>query len=180
MPRHSSNINLLEKINNISADCSEDGQEISDIEDNNADIDYDLFDSDNEDEEALDIRTGQQTKRLIVSSESDNEEEMETAIDGTVWRKIKEGSNCGRSRASNIFKERSGPTAYSKRSIMNGQVESAFSLIIIINRNTIEYIRKCTEIEAFSVLKTEWNLSTAKLYAFIGIYIHVAPMRLKI
>jgi len=33
----------------------------------------------------------------------------------------------------------------------------------------IEHVRKYTELEAFRVLETKWNLSIAKLYAFIGL-----------
>lgn len=115
----------------------------------------------------MNIRRGQKRKRFIVSSESENEEEIETAMDGTVWQKIKEGSNRGRAPIYNIFKEISGPTGYAKRNIIKGRVESAFSLII--DNNMIEHVRKYTELEAFRVLKTKWNLSIAKLYAFIGL-----------
>jgi hypothetical protein len=64
------------------------------------------------------------------------------------------------------LKEISGPTGYAKRNIIKGRVESAFSLII--DHNMIEHVRKHTELEAFRVLKTKWNLSITKLYAFIG------------
>lgn len=36
MSRHSRNINLLDKINNIDEDCSEDDQEVSDIDNDTA------------------------------------------------------------------------------------------------------------------------------------------------
>lgn len=86
-------------------------------------------------------------------------------MDGAFWQKIKEGSNRGRAPIYNIFKEKSGPTEYTKRNIIKGKVESAFSLII--DHNMIEHVRKYTELEAFQVLKTKWNLSIVKLYAFI-------------
>lgn len=123
--------------------------------------------TDTDKENVLNIRRGQKRKGFIVSSESENEEEIETAMDGTVWQKIKEGSNHGRAPIYNIFKEISGPTGYAKRNIINGRVESAFSLII--DHNIIEHVRKYMELEAFRVLKTKWNLSIAKLYAFIGL-----------
>lgn len=50
-------------------------------------------------------------------------------MDGTVWQKIKEGSNYGRVPIYNIFNEISGPTGYAKRNILKGTVES--SLLII-------------------------------------------------
>ena len=46
MSRHSRYINVLDKINNIDKNCSEDDQEISSIYDDTAENDYDLFDSD--------------------------------------------------------------------------------------------------------------------------------------
>lgn len=53
---------------------------------------YDLFNNDsdiNSDEEnILNIRRGQKSMRFIISSESENEEEL-TETDGTVWQKIK-------------------------------------------------------------------------------------------
>ncbi|XP_043256442.1 uncharacterized protein LOC122399666 [Colletes gigas] len=105
MSRHSKNINLLDKINNIDEDCSEDDQEVSDFDDDTAENNCDLFDSDTDEENILNIRRGQKRKRFIVSSESENEEGIETAMDGTVWQKIKEGSNRGRAPIYNIFKE---------------------------------------------------------------------------
>ncbi|XP_043506202.1 uncharacterized protein LOC122526712 [Polistes fuscatus] len=118
MSRHSRNIILLDKINNIGEDCSEDDQVVSDIDNDTAENNCDLFDSETDEENILNIRRGQKRKRLIVSSESENEEEIETAMNGTVWQKIKEGSNRGRAPIYNIFKEISGPTGYAKRNII--------------------------------------------------------------
>ena len=51
--------------------------------------------------------------RFIVSFESETEEELtETATNGTVWQKIKKGSNRGRAPIHNIFRDTSGPTKY--------------------------------------------------------------------
>lgn len=50
---------------------------------------------------------------------------------------------------------------------MLDNVRSSFSLII--DNHIIEHIRKCTEIEALRVLKTDWTLTVAELYAFLGI-----------
>lgn len=116
----------------------------------------------------MNVRRGQKRRRFLVSSESENEEEIiDTAIDGTVWQEIKKGSNPGRALIYNIFRETSGPTGYSKRNIMKGKVRTAFSLII--GHNIIEHIRKCTETEAFRVLGSKWDLSAVKLYAFIAL-----------
>ncbi|XP_012342029.1 LOW QUALITY PROTEIN: uncharacterized protein LOC105735448 [Apis florea] len=167
MSRHSREINLLEKINNIDEDCSEDDQEFSDIDNDIAENNCDLFDSDSDEENILNIRRGQKRKRFIVSSESKNEKNIETAIDGIVWEKIKGEYNRERTPIYNIFKEISGPTGYGKKNVIKGGVESAFSLII--DHNMIERVRKYTELEAFRVLKTKWKVSTAKLYTFIGL-----------
>lgn len=78
-------------------------------------------------------------------------------MDGTVWQRITEGSDRGRAPVYNIFKEISGPTGYAKRNIIMGRVASAFSLII--DHDIIERVRKYTELEAFRVLKTKWNVS---------------------
>jgi hypothetical protein len=79
MSRHSRNINLLDKINNIDDDCSEDDQEVSDFDNDTAENNCDLFDSDTDQENILNIRRGQKRKRFIVSCESENEEGIETA-----------------------------------------------------------------------------------------------------
>ena len=172
MSRHSINIKLLENINNIDEEFSEDDREFSDIEDDKEENDYDLFgndsDTDSDQENILNIRRRQKRRIFIISSESENEEELtETAIDGTEWQEIKEGSNPGRTEMHNIFGETSGPTGHTKRNIMKDKFMTAFSLIV--DHNTIEHIRNCTEAEAFRVLGTKWDLSTAKLYAFIGL-----------
>jgi hypothetical protein len=80
MSRHSRNINLLDEINNIDEDCSEDDQEVSDFDNDTVENNCDLFDSDTDEENILNIRRGQKRKRFIVSSESENEEGIETAI----------------------------------------------------------------------------------------------------
>lgn len=173
MSRRSKSVNLLlEKINNIDEECSEDDQEIFDIENDNAENDYDLFENDSNtdenEENVSNVRRGRKRRRFLVSSDSENEEEViETAIDGTVWQAVKEGSNPGRAPIHNIFRETSGPTGYSKRNIMKGKVRTAFSLII--DKHIIEHIRKCTKTEAFRVLGSKWDLSTAKLHAFIAL-----------
>ncbi|KAK9503825.1 hypothetical protein O3M35_010300 [Rhynocoris fuscipes] len=103
MSRHSRNINLLDKINNIDEDCSKDDQEVYDIDDDTAENYCDLFDSDTDEENILNMRRGQKRKRFIASSESENEEEIETAMDGTVWQKINDGSKSGRKSISKLL-----------------------------------------------------------------------------
>uniref|UniRef100_A0A1A9VH47 PiggyBac transposable element-derived protein domain-containing protein n=1 Tax=Glossina austeni TaxID=7395 RepID=A0A1A9VH47_GLOAU len=140
------NINLSDKINNI----DEDDEEVYDIDDDIAENYCDSLDSDTDEENILNIRRGQKGKRFIVSSESENEEEIETAMDGTVWKKIKEGSNSGKTSIYNIFKEVSRPTGYAKRNIMK-----AFSLII--DRKMIEhYARGAYEAKNIN-LSYLWN-----------------------
>ncbi|CAK9833051.1 PiggyBac transposable element-derived protein 4 [Anthophora retusa] len=179
MSRRSKSVNLLlEKVNNIDEECSEYDQEIFDIENvgmterecvacMNA---FGCIDSntDEDEENVSNVRRGRKRRRFLVSSDSENEEEViETAVDGTVWQEVKEGSNPGRAPIHNIFRGTSGPTGYSKRNIMKGKVMTAFSLII--DKNIIEHIRKCTKTEAFRVLGSKWDLSTAKLHAFIAL-----------
>lgn len=161
---------LLERINDIDAECSVDDQETLDMENDNTEnypLETDSNTSENE-ENISNVRRRRKRRRFLVSSDSENEEEVsEIAMDGTVWQEVKIGSNPGRAPGHNIFREKSGPTGYSKRNIMEGEVRTAFS--VIIDKNVIELIRKCTEAEAFRVLGYKWELSTAKLYAFFAI-----------
>nr|XP_012148086.1 PREDICTED: piggyBac transposable element-derived protein 4-like [Megachile rotundata] len=162
---------LLERINDIDAECSGDDQEILDMENDNTE-NYDPFETDSNtdenEENTSSVRRRRKRRRFLVSSDSENEEEAsEIAMDGTVWQEVKIGSNPGRAPGHNIFRKTSGPAGYSKRNIMKGEVRTAFS--VIIDKNIIELIRKCTEAEAFRVLGYKWELSTAKLYAFFAI-----------
>ena len=50
---------------------------------------------------------------------------------------------------------------------MKGKVKTAFSLII--DHRIMNNIRTCTEAEAFRVLGTKWELSAAKLDAFVAL-----------
>lgn len=61
MTRHSRNINLLDKINNNDEDRSEADQEVTDIDDI-AENNCDLFDSDTDEENILNIRRGQKKR----------------------------------------------------------------------------------------------------------------------
>lgn len=66
-----------------------------------------------------------------------------------------------------IFKDIGGPTGYSKKNIMLGNVNSAFQLIT--DADMMQYIKSCTETEARRVLKQDWTISIAQLHAFISI-----------
>ncbi|XP_076302258.1 uncharacterized protein LOC143220508 [Lasioglossum baleicum] len=113
------------------------------------------------------VRRRRTRRRFLISSDSENEEEAsEIAMDGTVGQELKIGSNPGRA-PGHIFTETSGPIGYSKRNTMKGEVRTTVS--VIIDKNIIEHIRKCTEAEAFRVLGYKWEQSTAMLYAFFAI-----------
>ena len=80
MSKHSMNINLLNKINNIDENCSEDYQEVYNIDYDIKENRCDLFDRDTDEENILNIRREQKRKRFIVSSVGENEERIETAL----------------------------------------------------------------------------------------------------
>lgn len=87
---------LLERINDIDAECTEDDQEILDMENDNTE-NYDPFETDSntdENEENIsNVRRRRKRRRFLVSSDSENEEEAsEIAMDGTVWQEVKIGS----------------------------------------------------------------------------------------
>ncbi|XP_076301983.1 LOW QUALITY PROTEIN: uncharacterized protein LOC143220133 [Lasioglossum baleicum] len=157
---------LLQRINDIDGECSEGDQEIQDMENDNAE-NYDPFETDSttdEDEWNIsNVRRRRKRKRFLVSSDSENEKEAsENAMAGAVCQEVKIGRAPG-----HIFRETSGPTGYSKRNTMKGEVWTTCS--VIIDKNIIDHIRKCTEAEAFIVLGYKWEQSTAKLYALFAI-----------
>lgn len=165
---------LLEKINNISELYSEvDEEENSGSEDSiydPLDSDSEVFDTDNEEENVVNTRRGRKRMRLFSSSEDEceeNDQNIETSVDGTVWQKIHQGSGPGRSPLHTIFREISGPTGYAKRNIMKGKVRSAFSLIL--DQGIMNHIKMCTESEARRVLGSEWSITLEELDAFIAI-----------
>ncbi|KAI4473228.1 hypothetical protein M0802_016243 [Mischocyttarus mexicanus] len=162
---------LLEKINDIDAECSEDDQQILDMKIDNTE-NYDQLETDSNTEEneenISNVCRRRKRRRVFVCSDSENDEEVrEIAMDGTVWQEVKTGSNLGRAPSHNMFRETSGPTGYSKRNIMKGEVRTTFS--VIIDKNIFELIRKCTVTVALRVLGYKWELFTAKLYAFFAI-----------
>lgn len=62
MSRHSRNINLSDKINNIDEDRSKDDKKLFDIDNNTAENNYDLFYSVTNEENIFNIRRGQKRK----------------------------------------------------------------------------------------------------------------------
>ncbi|XP_043485885.1 uncharacterized protein LOC122513544 [Polistes fuscatus] len=156
---------LLRKINNISMEASDIEDEESDQEDietvySGNNDEFDEFEDHEEVRESSDISSSEEEKENI-------NKKNEIAADGTNWEKIQEGSTTGRLPLHNIFKDISGPTGYAKRNIIKGEVDSAF--LLLIDRNILDYIISCTELEAFRVLGKKWTLSETKIKAFIAI-----------
>ncbi|XP_072760337.1 uncharacterized protein [Anoplolepis gracilipes] len=137
MSRISRKKELLQKINNISEECSEIDEclqsesedELNDSfeSDHELDSDYENYSSStNEEEDNLNASRGRKRMRLLTDSEDDSEESnerqnIEIAIDGTVWKKIETSSSPGRLPLHTIFKDVSGPTGHAKRNIMMGK-----------------------------------------------------------
>ncbi|KAI4477457.1 hypothetical protein M0802_014717 [Mischocyttarus mexicanus] len=127
---------LLQKINNISKEHFETDSSQSESEDQlNDSFGNDEFDSDYEDdssttdEEENNLNASRRRKRmrLLTDSENDTEESSErqnteTAVDETVWEKIKTRFFSGRSPVHTTFKGVSSPTGHAKRNVMSGKV----------------------------------------------------------
>lgn len=156
---------ILKKIQNISEARS--GGENSESE--NVQIESVYFsDTNDEEENILNVRRGQKRRRILSDSESEssqNVQNTEVALDGTVWEQIKAGPAIGRLPYN--FKEISGPTGNAKRNVLFGKTKTAFFLII--DKWIVEHIKTCTEAEALRELGTAWDLPIPKLYAFIAI-----------
>ncbi|XP_055378966.1 piggyBac transposable element-derived protein 4-like [Condylostylus longicornis] len=171
MPRRSKIPRLLEDITNIREDLS-DTEDDFDPAENSGDQSETKdvcvsSDSNSEEENMLNVRRRRRILRLSSSSDESDCQQTEIANDGTVWTKIKAGSNPGRRSINTIFKGVIGPTGYAKRNIVKGTVSSAF--LLIINRQIIDHIRICTKAEAYRVLGEKWDLSQEKFYAFLAI-----------
>lgn len=169
MPWNSKKRRVLDIVNDIREDCSE-VDEGSDL-DTEA-FSLDSFDtestisSDIDNENIFNLSRRTRTKRLpSYSDESDHQNEV--SADGTLWKKIKEGCTSGRPKYSFTFKENNGPTGYAKKNIVKGKVSSPFFLLI--NKQIIEHIILCTELEASRVLGTEWKLTKEEFCAFLAI-----------
>ncbi|XP_033194823.2 uncharacterized protein LOC117159249 [Bombus vancouverensis nearcticus] len=166
---------ILNKIVNIDEDCSEDTSDEDQYELGQSEADSESSEytesgeiegsSDNEEGNFLKVCRNKKRMRIFSSSDSEDERtsipstfqnvmgEIEIAIDGTQWIKLKAGGSRGRTPVRMIFKDITGPTGYAKRNIMPGCVTSAFELII--DRHIMEHIKDCTETEAHRVLKKD-------------------------
>ncbi|XP_073967823.1 uncharacterized protein [Bombus fervidus] len=174
---------ILNKIVNINEDCSE-GEDQYELGQSEADSESSEYIEsgkikgflDSEEENFLKVCRNKKRMRILSSSDSEDERtripstsqnvmgEIEIAIDGTQWIKLKAGGSRGRTSVRMTFKDIAGPTGYDKRNIMSGCVTSAFELII--DRHIMEHIKDCTETEAHRVLKKDWSIIVAELRSF--------------
>ncbi|KAK1124095.1 hypothetical protein K0M31_007119 [Melipona bicolor] len=110
---------LLKNIQNVSEECSDGRNSESENEQivghlfdmEEIERDY-MFDTDDEEENILNVRRGQKHRRFLSDSESESDQNIqntEVVLDGTVWQQIK-GPTVERSSYS--FKQISGPTTY--------------------------------------------------------------------
>nr|XP_033323541.1 uncharacterized protein LOC117218916 [Megalopta genalis] len=181
MKKISNSSELLEKLMNISKECSDIesnaiNSELS-SEDETVHIQSQTSETEDSDEESIIndenesvINMLRKRCRVLSSSDSDEEtentfQETETAADGTVWSKFDEGGIPGLPSTC-IFKGVKGPTGYAKRNIIADNLISAFSLII--DNHIIKHIKKCKEEEGSRILRNDWT-SLPEIRAFIGI-----------
>ncbi|XP_076764824.1 uncharacterized protein LOC143431767 [Xylocopa sonorina] len=158
---------LLKEINNLEQNCSDTEYDESDLVGSTSGI------------LSFKQRKSKKSKNIQAFSNSESEsdqdvemsvidQESEISVDGTMWKKLQEGSTPGRLPVRNIFKEMPGPTAYAKRHIMKGSVRTAFSLILC--NSVMRHIKTCTEAEGRRILNNhDWTVSLAELNAFIAI-----------
>lgn len=174
---------LLEKLKNIDAECSDIESDATNWELSSEDesdyIESETSDAEDSDEEAITndenesvINVPRRRCRVLSSSDSDEEtentfQETETAADGTVWKKFAEGGIPGRLSSTCVFKGVKGPTGYAKRNVMADNLVSAFSLII--DNSIIKHIKKCTEEEGRRIFGYDWTTTLPEIRAFIGI-----------
>ncbi|XP_033360712.1 uncharacterized protein LOC117239322 [Bombus vosnesenskii] len=157
---------ILHIIVNINEDCSEDTFEEDQYELGQREGDSESphytesgkieGPSDSEEENFLKVCHNKKRMRIFSSSNFEAERtsipgtsqnvmgEIEIAIDGIQWIKLKAGGSRGRTPFLMIFKDIAGLTGYAKRNIMSGCVTSAFELII--DRHIMEHIKDCTEV----------------------------------
>ena len=181
---------LLKEINNLEQNCSDTEYDESDLVESeneypssNSESPSESSDTDSEDEIDVCVEKVKESKflkvkviRMLKMSVIDRDTEI--SVDGTMWKKLQEGSTPGRLPVHNIFKEMSGPTAYAKRHIMKGNVRTAFSLILC--NSVMRHIKTCTEAEARRILNNhDWTVSLAELNAFIAFYMLVVHTKQK-
>uniref|UniRef100_A0A1A9UYC2 DDE_Tnp_1_7 domain-containing protein n=1 Tax=Glossina austeni TaxID=7395 RepID=A0A1A9UYC2_GLOAU len=121
-------------------------------------------DSEKEIQQKLDLR--RKRMRILSGAESENETNITRSSKNNIgrWTTLEVGGYSGRYPIRKIFKDISG---YAKRTVMEGNVSSAFHLII--TKNMIQHIKSYTEEEARCVLKEDSKTSTTKFLTFIGI-----------
>ncbi|XP_033190326.2 uncharacterized protein LOC117156919 [Bombus vancouverensis nearcticus] len=166
---------ILNIIVDINGDCSEDTFEENRYELGQSEVDSESSEytesgeteghSDSEEENFLKVCHNKKRMRIFSSSNFEDERtsipgtsqnvtgEIEIAIDGIQWIKLKAGGSRGRTPALMIFKDIAGLTGYAKRNIMSGCVTSAFELII--DRHIMEHIKDYTETETYGALKKD-------------------------
>ena len=177
----------LNKIININEDCSkdtsgEDQYELGQSEDDSESsvrIESEEIEESSDNAEESFLYRNKKRMRIFSSSDSEDEktsipstsrnvmDEVEIAVDGTQWIKLKAGGSRGRTPIRVIFKDIAGPTGYAKRNIMLDCVISAFELII--DKNIMKHIKDCIDTEARRVLKKDWTVTVAELHSFLGI-----------
>lgn len=94
---------------------------------------------------------------------------VESGRDGTTWYSTRPGLSCsGRLAQHNILKEVPGPTQYARRRIKEGEVATAFHLLM--DESMFRHIQNCTQNEARQRLQdNSWTVSMDELYAFVAI-----------
>ncbi|XP_055382494.1 uncharacterized protein LOC129612759 [Condylostylus longicornis] len=107
MPRRSKIPRILEDITNIREDLSDteddiDPAEISEDQSETKDVCV-SSDSNSEEENMLNVRTRRRNLRLSSSSDESYCQQTEIANKGTIWTKIKAGSNPGRRSINTLF-----------------------------------------------------------------------------
>ncbi|XP_012174865.1 uncharacterized protein LOC105666905 [Bombus terrestris] len=159
---------ILNKIVNLNEDCSEDRSEEDQYELAQSEADSESSEyiesgeiersSDSEEENFLKVCRNKKRMRILPSSDFEDERtsipstsqhvmgEIEIAVDGTQWIKLKAGGSRGRTPVPMIFKDIVGPAGYVKRNIISDCVARAFELII--DGHILEYIKDFTETEA--------------------------------
>ena len=99
-------------------------------------------------------------------SVSQNTPGQVNARNGAGWKNITGALGLERASSSNVFSERSGPTSYCHRSVVNGSPYSAFHLFIdehmlgCIQKHTINHKKKDND---------DFDLHVDELKSFIGL-----------
>lgn len=173
----------LENATNIPQECSYVESELCDSNGDNSSAIIESDDEEISDEDNIDQSSDSDCENILnkrtrrgmrfPSSSVDEcgsiipNQQTEIASDGTIWTRIEEGGIAGRLPLHSVFKDVHGPTTHAKRNIMNGNLSSAF--LLLIDNHILEHIRICTELEASRVLGKNWTITQEKLKAFLAI-----------